>query len=149
MRSYTEPALYLDNQSGAALVVSLAFVAAIALLATTAMRELTLDTAMTVNLSAVAHARLATMSGIETTLADSQLPDDGESTRIFRSGPRAEFETTVTVKFLGEEMRRVSGEGENTLRPARHYEISARTLGPRNTSYQRRFYWFTPVPDDS
>jgi len=139
----------LTQQSGAALAVSLAFVAAIALLASAAMRDLTLDTAMTTNLNASAHARLATLSGIEATLAETALPDSGEIARIFESGPNAEFETTVVVKYLGEHMRQISGTGERSLRPTRQYEIVARTLGPRNTSHQRRLYYFRPVPDDS
>jgi len=138
-----------SQESGAALVVSLAFVAAIALLASAAMRDLTLDTAMTANLNASAHARLATLSGIETTLAESAFPESGEMTRIFRSGPNAGFETTVVVKYLGEHMRHEFGAGENSLRPTRQYEIFARTLGPRKTRYQRRLYCFRPVPDDS
>jgi len=139
----------LSQQSGAALVVSLAFVAAIALLASAAMRELTLDTAITANLNASVHARLATLSGIEKTTAESAFPDSGEKTRIFTSGPNAAFETTVVVKYLGEHMRLVFGAGENSLRPTRQYEIFARTLGPRKTSYQRRLYLFRPAPDDS
>jgi Tfp pilus assembly protein PilX len=135
------------RQSGAALVVSLAFASAVAILAVAAMREIALDTAITANLSARTHARLATLSGIESMLAESSLPESGETTRTFLFGPHAEFETSVVVRYLGEQVRYAFDTTDSANPTARYYEIVAQTHGPRNTSVERRIYWFVRVPD--
>jgi hypothetical protein len=135
------------GQSGAALVVSLAFASAVAILAAAAMREITLDTAMTANLSARTRARLATLSGIESMLAELSLPDKEDMTRTYRFGPDAEFETSVAVRYLGEHVRYAFDASDSAYTTARHYEIVATTHGPRNTTHERRIYWFARVPD--
>ena len=123
--------------------MALTLVAAVMLLAMTAVRETIVDTAMTQQFVAQINARMATTSALETTLAASETLSSGELNRSLSLGPAGAFETSVSVAYLGT----ATSAGAEPGSPAhRFFEIRVEAIGPRNATHRRIHFLRTPVP---
>jgi Tfp pilus assembly protein PilX len=136
------------QQAGAALVVALTLIAAVALLAAATVRETIVETAMTRQFTTQSNARLAAFSALEAAIDDSQFPLTGEIRRTYRFETPMQFEAAVTVRFLGESSAQPVSDVGTAASLIRHYVITAEIAGPQNSRHRRRLYRSIPgMPD--
>lgn len=121
-------------ERGAALAIALTLIAAVTLLASAAMRDVTIESAMTRQFSLRSAARLAAFSALESAQAEQAFPDHGEIRRVYQANSDANFESQVWIRLIGETM---STSNDDVFR---HYELTVEVSGPGNVRHRRQLH---------
>lgn len=131
------------EQRGAALVVSLALVAALSVLAIAGMSDVAAELAMTRNFALDRGAFAAAASGIELALAAGPFDVEKETDVAIELGAASEYAVVATVRFAGATEAPANGFSIGGDIVAYHFDIDAVASGPRGArSAQRQGFYF-------
>lgn len=128
------------RQHGAALIIALTLIAAVALLAATAIQNTVIESAMTRHLAMQASARLAAFSALERVQDEANFPLSGELIRIYELEHPVPLEAAVTVRFLGTSTAGTPDTQNQPETTIRHYDLMVEVTGPQNLRHRRKLY---------
>ena len=129
-----------SRHHGAALIIALTLIAAVSLLATTAIQNTVIESAMTRHLAMQASARLAAFSALEVASDEANFPLSGETIESYRLGNPVPLEAAVTVRLLGISTGGTPNAPNQPEATIRHYDLTVEVTGPQNLRHRRKLY---------
>ena len=123
-----------DNttERGAALVVSLALIAALAILSVAGMQEVAIETAMTRNLLHRTGTSAAANSGLALAISGGPFVVGMNDSLTRTMGSAGEYSVTINIRHVGSTLppQGFSLGASSQALVAHHFEITAQALGP-------------------